>query len=138
MTATVTFNNGVGLPALGFGVYQTPPEQTVTAVQTALEVGYRHIDTAAAYGNEREVGEAIRRSGVPRDEVFIETRVRISHLAAGSSSPAKNVEYGDDRPPPTPRLPAHRDALRGGPGQSFTDAFPHVVVAARGQGAAGE
>jgi diketogulonate reductase-like aldo/keto reductase len=78
MTTTVTLNNGVVLPALGFGVYQTPPEQTVTAVQTALEVGYRHIDTAAAYGNEREVGEAIRRSGVDRDEVFIETKVGIS------------------------------------------------------------
>jgi 2,5-diketo-D-gluconate reductase A len=78
MTTTVTLNNGVVLPSLGFGVYQTPPEQTVPAVQTALEVGYRHIDTAAAYGNEREVGEAIRRSGIDRDEVFIETKVWIS------------------------------------------------------------
>jgi diketogulonate reductase-like aldo/keto reductase len=78
MTTIVTLNNGVVLPALGFGVYQTPPEQTVMAVQTALEVGYRHIDTAAAYGNEREVGEAIRRSGIDRDEVFIETKVWIS------------------------------------------------------------
>jgi diketogulonate reductase-like aldo/keto reductase len=78
MTTTVTLNSGVVLPALGFGVYQTPPEQTVTAVQTALEVGYRHIDTAAAYGNEREVGEAIRRSGIDREQVFIETKVWIS------------------------------------------------------------
>jgi 2,5-diketo-D-gluconate reductase A len=52
-----------------------PPNETVTAVQTALEVGYRHIDTAAAYGNEREVGEALRRSGVDRSEVFIETKI---------------------------------------------------------------
>jgi diketogulonate reductase-like aldo/keto reductase len=74
----LTLNNGVSMPALGFGVYQTPPDATTEAVQTALETGYRLIDTAAAYGNEREVGEAIRRSGLDRDEVFIETKVWIS------------------------------------------------------------
>src|SRR6188508_375344 len=66
------------MPALGFGVYQTPPEETIAAVEVALETGYRHIDTAAAYGNEREVGEAIRRSGLARDEVFIETKIWIT------------------------------------------------------------
>ncbi|NUT71263.1 aldo/keto reductase [Pseudarthrobacter sp. C4D7] len=71
-------NNGVSMPALGLGVFQSPPEETTAAVQTALEVGYRHIDTAAAYGNEREVGEGIRRSGLPREEVFIETKVWVS------------------------------------------------------------
>lgn len=75
---TLTLNNGVTMPALGFGVFQTPPAETVAAVRTALEVGYRHIDTAAAYGNEREVGQAIRESGVARDEVFVETKVWIS------------------------------------------------------------
>ena len=75
---TLALNNGVHIPAIGFGVYQTPPEQTVDAVVTALQTGYRHIDTAAVYGNEREVGEAIRRSGVSRDEVFIETKTWIS------------------------------------------------------------
>jgi diketogulonate reductase-like aldo/keto reductase len=75
---TITLNNHVTLPALGYGVYQTPPEETASAVQTALEVGYRHIDTAAAYGNERGVGEAIRRSGIARDEVFIETKVWVT------------------------------------------------------------
>ncbi|MGW9157495.1 aldo/keto reductase [Microbacterium sp. NPDC055665] len=74
----LTLNNGVTMPALGFGVFQAAPEETVDAVATALETGYRLIDTAAAYGNEREVGEAIRRSGVPREEVFIETKVWIS------------------------------------------------------------
>lgn len=74
----VTLNNGVSMPALGFGVFQTPPDATTRAVQTALETGYRLIDTAAAYGNEREVGEAIRRSGLARDKVFIETKVWIS------------------------------------------------------------
>ncbi|AYG04901.1 aldo/keto reductase [Gryllotalpicola protaetiae] len=75
---TLNLNNGVELPALGFGVFQTPPEETVRAVEVALQTGYRHIDTAAAYGNEREVGEGIRRSGTPRDEVFIETKVWVS------------------------------------------------------------
>ncbi|MDM4763677.1 aldo/keto reductase [Galbitalea sp. SE-J8] len=73
-----TLNNGVRLPAIGFGVFQTPPDETTDAVLAALETGYRHIDTAAAYGNERGVGEAIRRSGIPREEVFIESKVWIS------------------------------------------------------------
>ena len=71
-------NNGVTIPVLGFGVFQTPPDDTISAVETALQVGYRHIDTAAAYGNEREVGKAIARSGLARDDVFIETKVWIS------------------------------------------------------------
>ena len=74
----LTLNNGVEMPALGFGVFQTPPDVTADAVHTALATGYRLIDTAAAYGNEREVGEAIRRSSLARDEVFIETKVWIS------------------------------------------------------------
>ncbi|RZT66494.1 diketogulonate reductase-like aldo/keto reductase [Microcella alkaliphila] len=74
----LTLNNDIRMPALGFGVFQTPPDETVAAVQAALETGYRLIDTAAAYGNEREVGEGIRRSGLTRDEVFIETKVWIS------------------------------------------------------------
>lgn len=73
-----TLNNGVEMPALGFGVFQTPPDVTGNAVEEALRRGYRLVDTAAAYGNEREVGEGIRRSGVARDEVFIETKVWIS------------------------------------------------------------
>ena len=71
----VTLNNGVEMPVLGFGVYQIPPEATEAAVATAIELGYRHIDTAAAYGNEREVGAAVRASGVPRDELFITTKL---------------------------------------------------------------
>ena len=74
----LTLNNGLQIPALGFGVFQTPPDETIAAVETALATGYRHIDTAAAYGNEREVGEAIRRSGVDRSEVFVETKVWIN------------------------------------------------------------
>ena len=75
---TITLNNGVTMPALGFGVFQTPPDETLAAVRAALDTGYRHIDTAAAYGNEREVGEGVRRSGLDRDEVFVETKVWIS------------------------------------------------------------
>ncbi|KRE66427.1 MULTISPECIES: aldo/keto reductase [Micrococcaceae] len=74
----LTLNNKITMPALGLGVFQSPPEETTSAVQTALEVGYRHIDTAAAYGNEREVGEGIRRSGLDRADVFIETKVWVS------------------------------------------------------------
>src|ERR687898_1872938 len=75
---SVTLNNGVEMPLLGFGVFQTPPDVTTAAVEEALRLGYRHIDTAAAYGNEREVGEGVRRSGIARDKVFIETMVWIS------------------------------------------------------------
>jgi len=71
-------NNGVEMPALGFGVFQTPPEETAEAVAAALSTGYRLIDTAAAYMNESEVGEAVRRSGLDRSDVFIETKVWIS------------------------------------------------------------
>jgi 2,5-diketo-D-gluconate reductase A len=78
MTQELILNNGVTMPALGLGVFQSPPEETAAAVEAALKVGYRHIDTAAAYGNERQVGEGIRRSGLDRGEVFIETKVWVS------------------------------------------------------------
>ena len=74
----LTLNNDVELPALGFGVFQTPPDETREAVSAALQAGYRHIDTAAAYGNEREVGEAVKASGLDRSEVFLETKIWIS------------------------------------------------------------
>jgi diketogulonate reductase-like aldo/keto reductase len=75
---TVTLNNGVELPPLGFGVFQTPPEETRNAVAAALDTGYRHIDTAASYGNEREVGDAVGASAVGRAGVFLETKIWIS------------------------------------------------------------
>ena len=84
MATDITLNNGVVMPAVGFGVYQTPPEETAVAVQTALEAGYRHIDTAAAYGNERGVGEGLRRSGLAREDVLLETKVWV-------------VDYGYDQ-----------------------------------------
>lgn len=71
----LTFNNGVEIPQVGFGVFQVPPDEVVDPVRTAIEAGYRLIDTAAAYGNEEGVGKAIADSGVPRDELFITTKV---------------------------------------------------------------
>jgi diketogulonate reductase-like aldo/keto reductase len=76
--STLTLNNGVELPALGLGVFQTPAEETRAAVKAAISAGYRHIDTAAAYGNERQVGEAVHNSELDRAEVFLETKIWIS------------------------------------------------------------
>src|SRR4051794_35629123 len=71
-------NTAVKMPALGLGVFQTPPDETRDAVRAALETGYRHIDTAAAYGNERQVGEAVQQTDVDRSEVFLETKIWIT------------------------------------------------------------
>jgi 2,5-diketo-D-gluconate reductase A len=86
MTAvpTLTMNDGRTIPQLGFGVFQVPPEETAQAVSTALEAGYRLIDTAQGYQNEEGTGEALRRSGLPRDEVFVTTKLT-------------NSEHGADR-----------------------------------------
>jgi 2,5-diketo-D-gluconate reductase A len=78
MIQELTLNNGVTMPALGFGVFQSPPAETSAAVEAALKTGYRHVDTAAAYNNERQVGEAIHASGLDRGDVFIETKVWVS------------------------------------------------------------
>lgn len=78
MNDTITLNNGVTMPAIGLGVFQSAPEETTGAVRTALQVGYRHIDTAAGYQNEREVGDGIRASGLDRNDVFVETKVWVS------------------------------------------------------------
>jgi diketogulonate reductase-like aldo/keto reductase len=72
---TLTFNNGVEIPQVGFGVFQVPPDEVIEPVRTAIEAGYRLIDTAAMYGNEEGVGKAIADSGVPRDELFITTKL---------------------------------------------------------------
>ena len=76
-TPALTLNNGVEMPILGFGVFQIPPDETEQAVATALEVGYRHFDTAASYQNEEAVGRAVRSSGLFRDELFITTKLWI-------------------------------------------------------------
>jgi 2,5-diketo-D-gluconate reductase A len=77
----VTLNNGVEIPQLGFGVFQIDPKETKDATLAALEVGYRHIDTAEMYGNEKEVGEAVRASGIDREEVFVTSKLNNSFHA---------------------------------------------------------
>ncbi len=72
---TIDLNDGTTIPQLGFGVYQIPPGETAEAVGRALEIGYRHIDTAEMYGNEREVGEAVRASGLDRSEVYVTSKL---------------------------------------------------------------
>jgi 2,5-diketo-D-gluconate reductase A len=72
---TITLHNQTAIPQLGFGVFQVPPEQTADTVTTAFEVGYRHIDTAQMYGNEEGVGEAIKNADIPRDELWITSKL---------------------------------------------------------------
>jgi 2,5-diketo-D-gluconate reductase A len=97
---TVRLNNGVEIPQLGFGVFQVPPEQTQRAVEAALEAGYRHIDTAAAYRNESGVGAALKASGLARRNLFITTKLRNgeqndARRAFGNSLRALGLDYVD-------------------------------------------
>ena len=85
-----TLNNGVKMPMLGYGVYQTPPEDTERCVLDAISIGYRSIDTAQAYGNEEGVGNAIEKCGLPREELFITTKVWISN--AGYEKAKASIE----------------------------------------------
>jgi diketogulonate reductase-like aldo/keto reductase len=96
----LTLNNGVQIPQLGFGVFQIPPEETQRVVEDALEAGYRHIDTAAAYRNEAGVGSAIAASGIPREDIFITTKLRNgeqgnAHEAFHNSRKALGVDFVD-------------------------------------------
>jgi 2,5-diketo-D-gluconate reductase A len=77
---TVPLNNGVEIPQLGFGVFKIKPEETAEATRTALEIGYRHIDTAQMYGNEKQVGEAVHTSGLDREQVFVTSKVNNNQL----------------------------------------------------------
>lgn len=75
----VTLNNGIKMPKLGYGVYQVTNEECERCVLDAIEVGYRHIDTAQAYGNEEAVGNAVKKCGVPREELFLTTKIWVSN-----------------------------------------------------------
>src|SRR3954447_869539 len=77
----ITLNNGVEIPQLGFGVFQIDPQETKDATLAALEVGYRHIDTAEMYGNEKEVGEAVRASGIDRGDIFVTSKLNNGYHA---------------------------------------------------------
>ncbi|MFA6297783.1 MAG: aldo/keto reductase, partial [Nocardioides sp.] len=72
---TITLNDQTTIPQLGFGVFQVPPDQTAATVTQAFEVGYRHIDTAQMYQNEREVGDAIRAAAIPREELYVTSKL---------------------------------------------------------------
>src|SRR4051794_21003868 len=111
----VTLDNGVQMPILGFGVYQIPPEQTEQAVTDALAAGYRHIDTAAAYVNEEAVGRAITASGIPRDELFVTTKLWGAGRRSGRHEAGGRDLAGQPRPRPprpVPDPPALRRLLR--------------------------
>ena len=95
----LTLNNGVQIPAIGLGVFQSSPEQTVTAVESAIAQGYRLIDTAASYGNERQVGEGIRRSGVARDDMIRSPDPKLD----------LRIIQVEHRHAPTDRLPVRTD-----------------------------
>jgi 2,5-diketo-D-gluconate reductase A len=98
----VKLNNGVQIPQLGFGTFQIPPMETRAATLEALRAGYRHIDTAEMYGNEREVAQAVRDSGVPRAEVFVTSKLnngfhdpKVAHAAFDRSLAVMEFEYLD-------------------------------------------
>jgi 2,5-diketo-D-gluconate reductase A len=91
---TITLNNGVEIPQLGFGVFQIPPEETKQATLTALEVGYRHIDTAEMYGNEEGVGQAVRESGIDRSEIFVTSKLNNGFHAPEDALAAFDVTLG--------------------------------------------
>lgn len=78
---TITLYNGIKMPLLGFGTFQIEPKDTQRCVEEALEVGYRYIDTASAYNNEKEVGAAMRSSGIKREEIFITTKLWVSDMS---------------------------------------------------------
>ncbi len=86
----VTLNNGIKMPKLGYGVYQTPLEDTKKCVLDAIEIGYRSIDTAQAYGNEAGVGDALKECGIPREEFFVTTKVWITN--AGYEKAKASIE----------------------------------------------
>jgi len=85
----VELNTGAEMPVLGFGTWQSSPDDVTNAVKIALEAGYRHIDTATGYGNEKEVGEGIKQSGVPREEIFLTTKLNTPDM----KDPEAALEY---------------------------------------------
>jgi 2,5-diketo-D-gluconate reductase A len=91
----ITLNDGNTIPQLGFGVYQIKPEDTADAVKTALDIGYRHIDTAEMYGNEKEVGEGIRASGIPREDIFVTSKLNNSFHEPDAARKAFDTTLSD-------------------------------------------
>lgn len=96
-TPPLTLNNGVEMPALGLGVFQSTPQETDPAVEAAINNGYRLIDTAAAYGNEKQVGEGIRRSGIDRDDIFVITKLWLTDFGYDLALRAFDTSLGNLR-----------------------------------------
>ena len=126
MTAVpnITLNNGVEIPQLGFGVFQIEPEKTKDATLAALEVGYRHIDTAEMYGNEKEVGEAVRASGIDRGDVFVTSKLNNGFHAYDDALRRLRPDAGGPRhrvPRPVPRAlaAARASATSSRPGRRW-------------------
>ena len=92
---TITLNNGVEIPQLGFGVFQIEPEETKAATLAALEVGYRHIDTAEMYGNEKEVGQAVAESSLDRGEIFVTSKLNNGYHAYDDALKAFDQSLAD-------------------------------------------
>jgi 2,5-diketo-D-gluconate reductase A len=92
---SLVLNNGTSIPQLGFGVFQIPPDDTRQAVLTALESGYRHIDTAQMYGNEKEVGDAVRESGLARGDIFVTSKLNNGHHARDAALTAFDRSLDD-------------------------------------------
>ena len=143
---SVTLNNGVAMPILGFGVYQVPPEDTEQAVATALEVGYRLIDTAASYENEEAVGRALGSSGIPREELFVTTKLWIQNPGEAKARAAFHASLERlGLALPTPRRPgAHAPPRRSdgvvglaeGRNNLFTDPTLTAIAEAHGKSVA--
>lgn len=95
MNQTVKLNNGIEMPTLGYGVFQIPENETKKVVASALKIGYRLIDTAAGYRNERAVGEAIRESGIPRKDIFLTTKLWVQDF--GEEATTKAIDAALDR-----------------------------------------
>ncbi|MDQ4118819.1 MAG: aldo/keto reductase, partial [Actinomycetota bacterium] len=95
MVPTITLNDGVRIPQLGFGTFQIDPARTAETVQAALDTGYRHVDTAQMYGNEEGVGKAIADSGIARDELFVTTK--LNNDGHGRDEALKRLEESLDK-----------------------------------------
>jgi 2,5-diketo-D-gluconate reductase A len=93
-TPNLTLHDGVEIPQLGFGVFQVPPPETQSVVEVALEAGYRHVDTAAAYRNEKGLGQALAASGLPREDVFVTTKLWNSQQGYDSTLAAFEASLG--------------------------------------------
>ena len=130
----VRLNNGITMPAVGFGVFQIPAGETERVVSDAIETGYRLIDTASAYFNEEQVGSAIRKSGVPREDIFLTTKVWVEHYgqqAARSQQVGAAEQEASGRVEPLYHRAGRDETASAGQGDVLGIARDETDVAAR-------